>query len=51
MAFDLNAWKERARNRLQGWKPRMQRAGVSSIYAFLSAAAIWPVVEAARSGE
>jgi formylglycine-generating enzyme required for sulfatase activity len=51
MAFDLDIWKAQVSRRMKGWKPRMQRAGVNSVYAFLSAAAMWPVVEAARSGE
>ena len=36
------------------WRDRWQQArsvGVSSLYAFLSAMALWPVVEAARQGE
>ncbi|MFQ5821924.1 MAG: NACHT domain-containing protein, partial [Candidatus Heimdallarchaeota archaeon] len=37
--------------RLKGWKKRMQQAGVNSVYAFVSASAIWPVVEAARAGD
>jgi hypothetical protein len=51
MAFDLNIWKAEVSRRMKGWKPRMQRAGVNSVYAFLSAAALWPMIEAARSGE
>jgi hypothetical protein len=51
MPFDLNTWKSKTHERLQDWKPRMQRAGVHSVYAFLSAATVWPVVEAARAGE
>ena len=51
MAFDLNTWKERVGERLRDWKPRMQRAGINSVYAFLSAASLWPVVEAAKAGE
>ena len=51
MPFDLTIWKEKFAARLPSWKARMQQAGVNSTYAFLSAAALWPVVEAARSGE
>ena len=51
MAFDLTIWKEKAQQRLQDWKPRMQRAGVDSVYAFLSAAALWPVAEALQHGD
>ncbi|MEW5867675.1 MAG: SUMF1/EgtB/PvdO family nonheme iron enzyme [Chloroflexota bacterium] len=48
---DLEIWKAKTQARLAGWRPRMQRAGVSSVYAFVSAAALWPVVEAVRAGE
>lgn len=51
MAFDLDAWKEKVREQLQGWKPRMERAGVNSVYAFLSAATLWPVVQAYQGGD
>jgi len=27
MAFDLDTWKDKAGERMEGWKPRMQRAG------------------------
>jgi formylglycine-generating enzyme required for sulfatase activity len=51
MAFDLNTWKQKVNERLQDWKPRMEKAGANSVYAFLAAASVWPVVEASRSGE
>ncbi len=51
MAFDLTIWKERLAARLPGWKARLGEAGVNSIYAFLSAAALWPVVEAYQRGD
>ncbi|MEW5869481.1 MAG: SUMF1/EgtB/PvdO family nonheme iron enzyme [Chloroflexota bacterium] len=51
MGFDLDTWKAQLAQRLPGWRARMQRAGVDSVYAFISAAALWPVVEAARGGE
>lgn len=51
MAFDLNFWKQQLREKLKGWKPRMQQAGATSVYAFLSAASLIPVLEAARNGE
>ncbi len=50
MTFDRNFWQQRVRERLRGWRERWQRAGVSSVYAFLSAATLWPVVEAFREG-
>ena len=51
MAVDLTIWKEKLAARLPDWKSRMKQAGVNSTYAFISAAALWPVVEAARQGE
>jgi formylglycine-generating enzyme required for sulfatase activity len=46
MAFDLSLWKTQMAQRLQGWRVRMKQGGVHSIYAFVSAAALWPVAEA-----
>ena len=51
MGFDIESWKTTVKERLRGWKERMNRAGVNSLYGFLSAATLWPVVEAARAGE
>jgi hypothetical protein len=51
MAFDLDRWKEGLRAQLEGWWHRAKRAGVTSVYAGLSAATLWPLVEAARRGE
>jgi len=54
MAFDVQVWRERLASGMQGWKGRWEQAqstGVSSLYAFLSAMALWPVVEAAHQGE
>lgn len=51
MAFDLNTWQDKVKTNLKGWRDRMQKAGVKSIYAFVSASAIWPVVTAAQSGD
>ncbi len=50
MAFDENTWKEKIRERLKGWKGRMEAAGVNSIYAFLSASALLPVIQQASQG-
>jgi hypothetical protein len=50
MAFDLIGWKERLREHLEGW-PRAWRAAAYSVYAGLSAATLWPLVQAARGGE
>ncbi|HHH42155.1 MAG TPA: hypothetical protein ENK56_09160, partial [Chloroflexi bacterium] len=54
MAFDLRTWREEVAQRLEGWRTRWEQAraaGVTSLYAFLSAMALWPVVEAVRQGE
>jgi len=49
--FDQRWWRARMADRLQDWRSRMQQYGVPSVYAFLSAAALWPVAEATRGGE
>jgi hypothetical protein len=36
---------------LQHWRSRLQQHDAPSVYAFLSAATLWPVVEAARGGD
>jgi hypothetical protein len=51
MAFDLVTWRAKVSEQFQNWRLRMQQYGVHSVYAFLSAATLWPIVEAARSGE
>lgn len=51
MSFSFTSWKESFQSRLQGWRERMQRSGVESIYAFISASAIWPVIQATTGGE
>ncbi len=51
MPFTLDTWKANLRQRLPGWRTRMQRLGITSAYATVSAAALWPVVEAAHNGE
>ena len=43
--FTLDTWKEKFQNHLPGWRERMQRAGVKSVYAFISASALWPVAQ------
>ena len=51
MPFDLETWKAKLSERLQNWRPRMNQIGAKSIYAFLSAATLWPVVEATRGSD
>jgi hypothetical protein len=48
--FTQEAWKANIAERLQNWRSRLQQQGAPSVYAFLSAATLWPVVEAARGG-
>jgi len=51
MGFTVASWKQQIKERLTGWKARMQSAGVNSVYAFIATASVWPVVEAARAGD
>jgi formylglycine-generating enzyme required for sulfatase activity len=54
MAFDVRVWRERVARHGEGWSSRWEKAraaGVTSLYGFLSAMALWPVVEAVREGD
>ena len=51
MAFDLSVWKKQMAGQVQDWPSLMKRAGVHTIYAFVSAAALWPVAEAVGHGD
>ncbi len=54
MAFDIQVWQKRVERRLTKWRPRWEKAqaaGVNSLYLFLSAMTLWPVVEAAQQGD
>jgi hypothetical protein len=51
MSFSLQSWKETFKTQLQGWRERMQTSGVKSIYSFISASAIWPVLQATIGGQ
>ena len=51
MAFGLETWKQSLGAQLNGWWSRAQQAGVESPYAALAAAALGPVLQAARSGD
>jgi hypothetical protein len=51
MTFDLDRWKEGLRAQLDGWWPRAKHASARSVYAGLSAATLWPLLEAAQKGE
>ena len=54
MTFDIQTWREGVAEQAEGWKARWEQArsaGVTSLYAFLSVMALWPVVEAAQQGD
>ena len=51
MAFSFETWLEQFKKRMRNWKERMQHAAVTSTYFFISAGALWPVVEALRQGD
>jgi hypothetical protein len=51
MTFTIEFWKMKLRDRLINWKSRMKRTGVSSVYAFISVATLWPIVESVRNNE
>lgn len=51
MAFTLDTWRRQLQTRLEGWWSRVERAGATSVYAGLSAATLWPLVDASRKGE
>jgi formylglycine-generating enzyme required for sulfatase activity len=51
MAFDLNEWQQKLEAILHRWKPRFIQSGNKSVYAFLSASTLWPIVEAAQGGD
>ncbi|MBI5294613.1 MAG: SUMF1/EgtB/PvdO family nonheme iron enzyme [Chloroflexi bacterium] len=51
MAFNFDLWKEATKQKLQGWKGRMDRAGVNSAYYFLAGVSLIPIVRAVHSGD
>ena len=50
-SFDKKSWKASVTERLTDWRERMSIIGANSVYAFLSGATLWPVVEAAQAGQ
>jgi formylglycine-generating enzyme required for sulfatase activity len=48
MAFTLDAWKSKTKEQLRDLRGWMHKAGVRSVYAGLSAATLWPIIEAAQ---
>jgi hypothetical protein len=51
MTWNLERMKTAFAERLPQWRQRMQQAGVTSVYSFVSAMALWPVAAAAKNGE
>ncbi len=50
MTFDLDTWKTEFGKRIPGWRDRMRATGTKSVFAFVSASALWPVIEAFQQG-
>lgn len=44
MDFNLQIWKEKLKDQFQNLKYQMQQAGITSIYYFVSASALWPLL-------
>ena len=51
MSWNLQDWKDTVSARLWGWRMRMQELQADSVYMFLTATALAPVLEAVRQGE
>ena len=51
MAFNIDSWKDRIKQRFQNWQPRTTKLAVDSLYVTLAAAALWPVAQAYHQGE
>jgi len=54
VTVDVPTLQEPLARQARGWKARWEKAraaGVTSLYTFLSAMALWPVVEAAQRGD
>ncbi|MBX3038553.1 MAG: hypothetical protein KF758_16705 [Anaerolineales bacterium] len=47
MDFNLNEWKQKISQNIQGWKERFQRTGISTLYYGLAATSLLPVIQAA----
>ena len=50
MTWNLDSWKTTFAECLPEWRQRMQQAGITSVYSFVSAMALWPVAAAAQAG-
>ncbi|MGE0680451.1 MAG: NACHT domain-containing NTPase [Candidatus Binatia bacterium] len=51
MPFDLETWKIKIAERLPNWRSHMERIGVRSTYAVLSAMTFWPLAVAVQKGD
>ncbi len=51
MAFNFDQWKASTKQKLQGWKERMEYAGINSAYYFLAGISLLPVVQAVHGGD
>jgi formylglycine-generating enzyme required for sulfatase activity len=43
--------KQKLRQSLHGWRPRMEKAGITTIYALLSSYSLWPILLAYQQGQ
>ena len=51
MPFDLEEWRNKVESKLKEWHKKRGKSETDSIFASLSANVLWPVAEAARSGD
>ncbi len=51
MPFDISSWKAQLSVKLPGWRTRMQAGGINSVYFFIAATSLFPVLQAAQSGD
>ena len=51
MPFNFDQWKDSTKQKLQGWKSRMDHAGVNSAYYFLAGISLLPIAQAVHSGD
>jgi formylglycine-generating enzyme required for sulfatase activity len=49
--FSIESWQAELQGKLREWQPRWRESGVSSLYFFIAATALWPVVVAFRQGD
>lgn len=51
MTKAMQAWKDKVSARLAVWLPRIRREGIQLSYAFLGSMALFPVIEALKTGD